>query len=59
MRGLLQLRGADSWRLQVFLGRSPDRKQRYLERTVRGTRMSEFATRAVPGATPPFPDLHP
>jgi len=38
MRGHLQQRGADSWRLKVFLGRSPDGKKRYLERTVRGTR---------------------
>ncbi len=38
MRGHLQQRGADSWRLKVFLGRSPDGKTRYLERTTRGTR---------------------
>ena len=38
MRGHLQQRGADSWRLKVFLGRSPDGKKRYLERTVRGTK---------------------
>lgn len=38
MRGHLQKRGADSWRLKVFLGRSADGKKRYLERTVRGTR---------------------
>ena len=38
MRGHLQQRGADSWRLKVFLGRSPDGRKRYLERTVRGTR---------------------
>ncbi|HAS12113.1 MAG TPA: hypothetical protein DCS55_16595 [Acidimicrobiaceae bacterium] len=38
MRGHLQQRGADSWRLKVFLGRSADGKKRYLERTVRGTR---------------------
>ena len=38
MRGHLQQRGADSWRLKVFLGRSTDGKKRYLERTVRGTR---------------------
>lgn len=38
MRGHLQQRGADSWRCKVFLGRSPDGKKRYLERTVRGTR---------------------
>lgn len=38
MRGHLQQRGDDQWRLKVFLGRSPDGKRRYLERTVRGTR---------------------
>lgn len=38
MRGHLQQRGTDSWRLKVFLGRSADGKKRYLERTVRGTR---------------------
>lgn len=38
MRGHLHQRGADSWRLKVFLGRSADGKKRYLERTVRGTR---------------------
>ena len=38
MRGHLQKRGNDSWRLKVFLGRSPDGKRRYLERTVRGTK---------------------
>jgi len=38
MRGHLQQRGADSWRLKVFLGRSADGKKRYLERTVRGSR---------------------
>lgn len=38
MRGHVQKRGADSWRLEVFLGRSPDGKKRYLERTLRGTR---------------------
>ena len=38
MRGHLQQRGADSWRLKVFLGRSADGRKRYLERTVRGTR---------------------
>ena len=38
MRGHLQQRGADSWRLKVFLGRSTDGKRRYLERTFRGLR---------------------
>jgi integrase len=37
MRGHLQQRGKDSYRLKVFLGRSADGKRRYLERTVRGT----------------------
>jgi integrase len=38
MRGHLQQRGPHSWRLKVFIGRSPDEKRRYVERTVRGTR---------------------
>ena len=38
VRGHLQNRGNNSWRLKVFLGRSPDGKRRYLERTVRGTK---------------------
>ena len=38
MRGHLQQRGRDSWRLKVFVGRSSDGKRRYVERTVRGSR---------------------
>jgi integrase len=38
MRGHLQHRGGDAWRIKVYLGRSPDGRRRYLERTVRGTR---------------------
>lgn len=38
MRGHIQKRGNDSFRLKVFLGRSPDGRRRYLERTIRGTR---------------------
>jgi hypothetical protein len=38
MRGHLQQRGRDSWRLKVFVGRSSDGKRRYIERTVRGSR---------------------
>jgi integrase len=38
MRGHLQQRGPDSWRLKVFIGKLPDGKRRYVERTVRGTR---------------------
>ena len=38
MRGHVQQRGADSWRLKVFIGRSGDGKRRYVERTFRGSR---------------------
>ena len=38
MRGHLQQRGRDSWRLKVFVGRSSDGRRRYVERTVRGSR---------------------
>ena len=38
MRGHLQHRSGDSWRIKAYLGRSADGRKRYLERTVRGTR---------------------
>jgi len=38
MRGHLQRRGGDAWRIKVCLGRSADGRRRYLERTLRGTR---------------------
>ena len=38
MRGHLQHRGGDAWRIKVYLGRSADGRKRYLERTVHGTR---------------------
>ena len=38
LRGPLQHRGGDAWRLKVYGGRSPDGRRRYLERTVRGSR---------------------
>ena len=38
MRGHLQQRGDDAWRLKVYVGRSADGKRRYLERTVHGNR---------------------
>ena len=38
MRGHLQQRGRNTWRLKVFLGRSTDGRRRYIERTFRGTR---------------------
>ncbi|MBX3314364.1 MAG: hypothetical protein KF906_08600 [Actinobacteria bacterium] len=38
MRGHLQHRGDDTWRIKVYVGRSPDGRKRYLERTVHGTR---------------------
>jgi integrase len=38
MRGHLQQRSRDTWRLKVYVGRSADGRKRYVERTVRGTR---------------------
>ena len=38
MRGHLQQRGKDSWRVKVYVGRSADGVKRYLEQSVRGTR---------------------
>lgn len=57
MRGHLQQRGPHSWRLKVFIGRSPDGKRRYVERTVRGTRheaereLARVTLEAAEGAT--------
>ncbi len=38
MRGHIQQRGKDSWRIKVFIGRDAAGARRYVERTVRGTR---------------------
>ena len=38
MRGHLELRGTGTWRAKVFLGKDADGRQRYLTRTVHGTR---------------------
>lgn len=38
MRGHLQHRGGNTWRVKVYLGRSADGRKRYLERTIRGSR---------------------
>jgi hypothetical protein len=38
MRGHIQQRGKDSWRIKVFVGRDAAGVRRYVERTVRGTR---------------------
>ncbi|MGH9157637.1 MAG: hypothetical protein ACRD1K_17780 [Acidimicrobiales bacterium] len=38
MRGHLQQRGRDTWRLKVFLGRDATGARRYIERTVHGSR---------------------
>lgn len=38
MRGHLQQRGKDTWRLKVYVGRSADGRKRYVERTVAGAR---------------------
>jgi integrase len=38
MRGHLQHRGGESWRIKVYVGRSGDGRKRYVERTVRGTK---------------------
>jgi hypothetical protein len=38
MRGHVQQRGKNSWRIKVFVGRDSAGVRRYLEKTVRGTR---------------------
>ncbi len=38
MRGHIQQRGRQSWRVKVFVGRDADGVMWYFERTVRGTR---------------------
>ena len=38
MRGHIQQRGKNSWRVKVFVGRDGAGARRYIERTVRGTR---------------------
>jgi hypothetical protein len=38
MRGHLQRRGSDAWRLKVYVGRSAEGRKRYVERTIRGTK---------------------
>ncbi len=38
MRGHLEARGERSWRAKVFLGAGPEGRQRYLSRTVHGTK---------------------
>jgi integrase len=38
MRGHVQQRGKNSWRIKVFVGRDAAGVRRYLEKTVRGTR---------------------
>jgi hypothetical protein len=38
MRGHIQQRDRQSWRVKVFVGRDADGVKRYVERTVRGTR---------------------
>lgn len=38
MRGHVQQRGPDAWRIKVYVGRSDDGRKRYVEKTVRGTR---------------------
>jgi hypothetical protein len=38
VRGHLQQRSRNTWRLKVYVGRSADGRKRYIERTVRGTK---------------------
>ena len=38
MRGHVQQRSRDTWRLKVYVGRSADGKRRHLQRTVQGSR---------------------
>lgn len=68
MQGNLQQRGANSWRVRVFVGRDELGKKRYVERTVRGTKreaqraMAKLVTevdggRHVPAAKRKFGEL--
>lgn len=68
MQGNLQQRGANSWRVRVFVGRDELGKKRYLQRTVRGTKreaqraMAKLVTevdggRHVPAAKRRFGEL--
>jgi hypothetical protein len=47
VRGHLQQRSAGTWRLTVYVGRSADGGNGYVERTVRGTRRKATAELAV------------
>lgn len=47
MRGHVQRRGGDSWRVSVFVGRSPDGRKRYVQRTVRGSRRDAERARSA------------
>lgn len=38
MRGLIQKRGTESWRIRAYVGRDADGTKRYVTKTVRGTR---------------------
>ncbi len=38
MRGLIQERGKQSWRIRAYVGRDSTGTKRYVSRTVRGTR---------------------
>jgi hypothetical protein len=38
MRGLIQKRGSESWRIRAYVGRDAHGTKRYVSKTVRGTR---------------------
>lgn len=38
MRGLIQKRGSESWRIRAYVGRDANGSKRYVSKTVRGTR---------------------
>jgi hypothetical protein len=44
MRGHLQRRGSDAWRLKVYVGRDANGTKRYVERTVSGTKKEPRAS---------------
>lgn len=59
MRGLIQKRGSESWRIRAYVGRDANGTKRYVSKTVRGTRkdaerdLTGCWSRSTRGATRP------
>lgn len=51
MRGHLQERGNDAWRLKVYVGRSADGRKRYIEKTFNGGRREANSNVALRAST--------